>query len=358
MQPRPVHDDLYEENATAWMMATHQQIVGDVERFTQSIVNVTKSTLDFVSLYVDLDYLLWIRWLLSPLVITFFILPTVILLFIYVSALILYIARVHKRRQLPQRVVGHLEDRDFWAAGRLIVATLWDGHAWLWHGYAVDGIENIPESGGALLVYYHGALPVDYYYLVTRILLVKGVMIHSVVDKFLFSVPGLRIVLDAFCCTPGTVDSCATVMKEGHLLGLAPGGVYEAQFGDSNYELLWKDRLGFAKAAIAAGVPVIPVFTENVRESFRVLGFGRRFFYWLFRKTKLPLRPVYGGFPVKLYTHIGKPIEQEPGITPEQLRDRCKESVEMLINRHQRKPGSIFRGIFDRFCYRPRAHND
>ena len=27
---------------------------------------------------------------------------------------------------------------DLWTAGREIVATLWDAHAWLWHGYEVS----------------------------------------------------------------------------------------------------------------------------------------------------------------------------------------------------------------------------
>ena len=44
------------------------------------------------------------------------------------------------------------------------------------------------SQGGALLVYYHGAIPVDYYYLVNRVLLLKEVMVRSVVDKFLFKV--------------------------------------------------------------------------------------------------------------------------------------------------------------------------
>jgi hypothetical protein len=43
-------------------------------------------------------------------------------------------------------------------------------------------------------------------------------MIHSVVDKFLFKVPGLKIILEAFCCTPGTVDTCAEQLAEGKIL--------------------------------------------------------------------------------------------------------------------------------------------
>jgi 1-acyl-sn-glycerol-3-phosphate acyltransferase len=68
------------------------------------------------------------------------------------------------------------------------------------------------------------------------------------------------------------VASCAEGLKDGgHLLGLSPGGVYEAQFSDHNYRIMWKNRLGFAKIAIEAQVPIIPVFTQNVREAFRAV---------------------------------------------------------------------------------------
>ena len=65
-------------------------------------------------------------------------------------------------------------------------------------------MEKIPETGPALLVYYHGALPLDYYYLVAKVVLLKHRVIHSVVDSFLFVIPGLKAILNTFCCTPGT----------------------------------------------------------------------------------------------------------------------------------------------------------
>ena len=51
------------------------------------------------------------------------------------------------------------------------------------------------------------------------------------------------------------------------MLGIAPGGAYESLFGDANYPVLWQSRVGFAKVAIKANKPIIPVFTENIREN-------------------------------------------------------------------------------------------
>lgn len=370
--PKPVYSELYASNSSAWLtmilasssppsstQSAQDQMLSALDLFCQQAMNATRAGLDILATYVDLDYVLWIRWLLSPLILTFVILPSLILLFIYLTALVLYIYRAHRQRLLRRLQQTVFEDRDFWEAGRQIVSTFWDAHAWLWHGYEIRGLENLPveEGRGCLLVYYHGAIPVDYYYLVNRVFLLKRVVIQSVVDKFLFRVPGMRIILDAFCCTPGTVDSCAEVLRRGALLGISPGGVYEAQFGDHAYAVLWRERLGFARAALQAGVPVVPVFTQNIREAFRVVPVGSRFFFWIFERTKLPLRPLFGGFPVKLVTHIGPAIYPEEGMTPEELRDRCKAGLAALVADNQRLPGNIFHAILDRF-WRRRVHND
>lgn len=67
---------------------------------------------------------------------------------------------------------------------------MWEAHGSLWHGYEVRGFENIPDEGPAMIIYYHGALPIDYYYLASKVMLYKKRIIHSVADRFMFQVPG------------------------------------------------------------------------------------------------------------------------------------------------------------------------
>ncbi|GIY91102.1 hypothetical protein CEXT_119141 [Caerostris extrusa] len=55
-------------------------------------------------------------------------------------------------------------------------------------------------------------------------------------------------------CIFGIFSTLRPVLKEGHLVALAPGGVMEAQFGDEEYSLIWGKRIGFAKVAIEAQV--------------------------------------------------------------------------------------------------------
>lgn len=57
-------------------------------------------------------------------------------------------------------------------------------------GFEIDGLEKIPDKGAALIVYYHGTLPIDFYYLAARCLLEKKRHIRAVGDNFLFHIPG------------------------------------------------------------------------------------------------------------------------------------------------------------------------
>lgn len=43
---------------------------------------------------------------------------------------------------------------------------------------------------------------------------------------------------------------------------------------------------------------------------------------WLriYSKIKLPVAPIYGGFPVKMITYIGEPIPYDGNLTPEELK--------------------------------------
>ncbi|KAL1513028.1 hypothetical protein ABEB36_002512 [Hypothenemus hampei] len=279
--------------------------------------------------YVDIDYSLWLTWCLTPLIVTF-LLPAVIALLLYISALILYIYKLHWRHIRTALIVG-----DKWEAARKLVAVIWDAHGWIWHGYEIQGLENLPLNGPALIVYYHGAIPIDIYYFLAKVILTHNQRtVHTVADHFLFRIPGFSIIADCMKVIPA----------------IAPGGVFEAQFS-INYGLMWKRRLGFAKAAIESKVPVIPIFTENTREAFRTVHIGRKFFLKLYSWTKFPFAPIYGGFPVKLTTHIGEPIYYEPGITPEDLQKKVAVSLENLISRHQRIPGNILLSILERIPY-------
>lgn len=69
------------------------------------------------------------------------------------------------------------------------------------------------------------------------------------------------------------------------------------------------------------------MFTENLREGFRTVSLGHRIFLKLYAWTKFPFAPIYGAFPVKLITHIGKAIPYDPTLTPEGLQEKVYFSL-------------------------------
>lgn len=62
-------------------------------------------------------------------------------------------------------------------------------------GYEISGFEKIPNDGPALLVYYHGAIPIDLYYLMANVILHKSRYLRAVGDRFLFAIPGIILVV-------------------------------------------------------------------------------------------------------------------------------------------------------------------
>ncbi|XP_035514800.1 transmembrane protein 68 [Morone saxatilis] len=190
-----------------------------------------------------LEYLLWV---FTPLAIVF-ILPFLIVILLYLSILFLHVYK--RKNQLREAYSNNL-----WDGARKTLATLWDGHGAIWHGYEIHGMEKIPEKGPALIVYYHGAIPIDYYYFLANVILQKGRTCHSVADHFLFKIPGFKLLLEVFSVIHGPQEECVRALKNGHLLGISPGGVREALFSDETYPLLWGKRKGFAQVAIDSRV--------------------------------------------------------------------------------------------------------
>ncbi|KFP71904.1 PREDICTED: transmembrane protein 68 [Acanthisitta chloris] len=286
-----------------------------------------------------LSYVIYLLWVLFPLAVVF-LLPGVIVIMFYISILLVHI---YKRKNELKEAYSH----DVWFGAKEMVATLWDAHGRIWHGYEVHGVENIPEGPG-LIVFYHGATPVDCIYFMARLCIRKKTLCHAVADHFVFKLPGFKLLLDVHGVIHGSQEDCVNTLKQGHLLAIAPGGVREALFSDEMYTIIWGDRKGFAQVAIDAKVPIIPMFTQNVREGFRTLG-GIKILRSLYERIRLPVVPIYGGFPVKMRTFIGEPIPYEPNVTADELAEKTKAAVQALIDKHQKIPGNIFRALMERF---------
>ena len=57
-------------------------------------------------------------------------------------------------------------------------------------GYEVEGMENVPNEGAAMFVYYHGAVPVDIYFFISKVYVYQKRNIYSVGHRLLSKIPG------------------------------------------------------------------------------------------------------------------------------------------------------------------------
>lgn len=236
------------------------------------------------------------------------------------------------------------------------VTALYYGYSWFWrvygkiiNGYEVVGLENIPQKTGAIVVFHHGLLPYDVNYLIAEVYLKYKKIIGGVTDRFLFYIPLFPVFLKMMGYTAGEKNELVKTLGEGKLLAICPGGAYEGMFS-KNYETKWRSRIGFAEVAKAAGVPIVPMFTTNIRElcDMVTFGFKDQIEKW-YLKYRTPTVVPCGGFFVKLTTYLGEPLYCGENESPAEFALRAKRAIESLRDKHQRLPGSIPKALLDRF---------
>jgi len=216
--------------------------------------------------------------------------------------------------------------------------------------YRVHDIERIPTEGPALIAMNHGALPVDVPLLGRRIMKATGRVPRSLADNLIFKTPGLRDFAVATGAVAGHPDTAERLLTEGNLVVVMPGGAAEA-FKSSRdaYRLYWRRRLGFARLAIRAQVPVVPAACIGIDELFDIpwdmFEAGKK----LFGVRSLPFGIAWGlgpGIPrrVPLVQYIGEPLQpevpseaadDEEAVTA--FRDQVVDAMEDLMNEGLRR---------------------
>lgn len=213
------------------------------------------------------------------------------------------------------------------------------------------GLENLPRSGPALLIGNHTVMPfLDVPVMMNEIHKRTGTWIRSLADHVHFMLPGWRDVLHLGGCVDGTRDNCRELLAGGEIVLVFPGGAREvAKRRGERYQLMWEERLGFAKMAIEAGCPIIPFGAVGVEEQFplvvdpdHTLQAPLRFLARkLFGGRRDLVPPVLGldPRPERLYYAFGTPIETgefagraDDVIALTEVRDHTRKAVAELVD--------------------------
>lgn len=135
----------------------------------------------------------------------------------------------------------------------------------------LHGTEHLPD-GPALLVGNHGPMALDTGLLVHALHRDVGRIPRTLGDRFMFKTRLGRHVAHAWGGVEASPDAALRLLGAGEWVLVYPGGARETMRGpDERYTLCWEGRLGFARTALCAHVPVVPVACIGLDESFNQL---------------------------------------------------------------------------------------
>jgi 1-acyl-sn-glycerol-3-phosphate acyltransferase len=208
------------------------------------------------------------------------------------------------------------------------------------------GIEHVP-TGGALLVGNHTLYGVFDLILWTAELIERGIMVRGLGEHVLFKVPVGGGLLKACGIVPGTRANMRELMRRGDLILVFPGGAREvAKRKGERYQLIWKNRLGFAVMAIEGRYPIVPFASLGIEDALDIvldtdnplMAPTRKLFEKLLNVEPLPIVRGIGLTPIprpeRLYFWFGEPISthEYEGVADEDnardLRARTAAAIE------------------------------
>jgi len=238
------------------------------------------------------------------------------------------------------------------------------------------GIEDIPDDGPVMFAGNHtleGML--DLPLMVLGLWEQRRILAHGLADHFHFRVPGWRDFLAGFGAVDGTRENCAALMREGESILVYPGGAREVfKRKSEKYQLLWKQRTGFARLAIEYGYPIVPFAAVGAEECYDIVLdagdvlsvpiIGDILKRYAPRADVIP--PVVAGAgltplprPERLYFRFGAPIDTRPYgahkddpdthmAVRELVRHAVEDGIEQLLDERERDPD---RNVLARFLH-------
>lgn len=182
-----------------------------------------------------------------------------------------------------------------------------------YHSHEVYGLDRIPSKGPAIIATNHSLATYDIMLLMAAVYLHNGRIPRSLIDRAFYVVPGLGVLMEKLGSIIGNPDNAATLLENGELLYLAPGGMSESlRPSTERYQVKWNRRKGFARLAIETQSPVILAACPHADDIFKV--YENSVTKWFYSQFRLPffvargVGPTMIPRPVKLEHFLSKPI--------------------------------------------------
>jgi 1-acyl-sn-glycerol-3-phosphate acyltransferase len=168
-------------------------------------------------------------------------------------------------------------DVDEWGRSeraRRVVRKLGGFYYRTWFRVEWEGLDNIPTTGGALLVANHaGALPSDAPMIMHGVESELGRPVYGLADTFFRTIPVVGTVWSRTGGVPAHPDNAYRILHDHQQLALVfPEGTKgPSKLYSERYQLRRFGRGGFVETAMRAGVPVVPIAVIGAEESMPIL---------------------------------------------------------------------------------------
>lgn len=228
-----------------------------------------------------------------------------------------------------------------------------------WFRIDVQGIENVPPAGGALVVSNHsGTIPLD--------ALMTTLVLHDHAHRSLrilgadlvFAVPFLGELARKAGATLASNEDAERLLRSGELVGVWPEGFKGVGKPFSErYQLQRFGRGGFVSAAVRLGVPIVPCSVVGAEEIYPMLADVPA----LARLLKVPYFPITPFFPwlgplgliplpSKWIIEFGEPIPTESygadaaddPMLVFNLTDHVRDTIQQTLNRLLEERPNVF----------------
>ena len=165
-----------------------------------------------------------------------------------------------------------------------------------WFRVEVRGVENIPETGSALIVANHsGTMPLDG--LITQLIIADHTNrpLRTLAADLVFKTPFVGEAARKGGATMASNDDAERLLRQGNLVGVWPEGFkgLGKPFSE-RYKLQRFGRGGFVSAAMRTGVPIVPCSIVGAEEIYPLVGNMAS----LARLVGVPYIPVTPFFPL------------------------------------------------------------
>jgi 1-acyl-sn-glycerol-3-phosphate acyltransferase len=236
-------------------------------------------------------------------------------------------------------------DVDTWGRSermRALTRALYDPVYRYWFRAEWEGIQHIPELGGALLIANHaGAIPTDATVIMHGVETELGRPVYGLAEYLFRAIPVVGTMWSRGGGVTANPDNAYRLLHdEGQLVLVFPEGTKGTgkHFRD-RYQLRRFGRGGFVEIAMRAGVPIVPIAVVGNEESMPILWKSNRLAklvglpYFPITANQLLLGPLglFAYFPSKFKLRVLPPVHFDvPGDQERYSRSRVMEESERI----------------------------